>query len=222
MQNPQLSFKILRWALTAALILFVLKQGPDASSVSTIEFAPEEQTTINFSKNTGINNELLKKLNNKMSKYKGIINKNIITVIDFTLPSTEKRLWTIDLKTGKVILNSLVAHGKNSGENIAEKFSNKPESHQSSLGFYLTENSYTGKHGYSMRLIGLEKNINDKAYDRAIVVHSADYVSEEFIEKHGRLGRSFGCPALPIDVNDTFINTVKDGSLLFIYHDSYH
>src|SRR5690606_16040422 len=181
----------------------------------------EEQTTINFSKNTGINNELLKKLNNKMSKYKGIINKNIITVIDFTLPSTEKRLWTIDLKTGKVILNSLVAHGKNSGENIAEKFSNKPESHQSSLGFYLTENAYTGKHGYSMRLIGLEKNINDKAYDRAIVVHSADYVSEEFIEKHGRLGRSFGCPALPVDVNDTFINTVKDGSLLFIYHDSY-
>jgi hypothetical protein len=221
MQNPNYLFKLLKWALTVSLILFVLIQGPDASSVSTIEIATEDQTTISFSKNIGISNELLAKLNNKMSKFKGLINKNIITVIDFTLPGTEKRLWTIDLNTGKVILNSLVAHGKNSGENMAEKFSNKPESHQSSLGFYLTENAYSGKHGYSMRLIGLEKNINDKAYDRAIVVHSADYVSEDFIKQHGRLGRSFGCPALPVEVNDTFIDVVKDGSLLFIYHDSY-
>lgn len=221
MNNQRILQFLLRLVFTAGLILFVLKQGPDANSVYGIEITKANNSFSSLSGKHGINLELLKKLQLKLSKYKGIINKNIVTVIDFTLPSTEKRLWTIDLTTEKVLLNSLVAHGKNSGENMAEKFSNKPESHQSSLGFYLTENAYVGKHGYSLRLTGLEKNINDKAYDRAIVVHSADYVSEDFIKQHGRLGRSFGCPALPVEVNDTFINVVKDGSLLFIYHDSY-
>jgi hypothetical protein len=221
MIKQSISSILLKLIFTTSLILIALKQGPDANSISGIEIAKADNSISNLSGKLGIKSDLLKKLQLKMSKYQGLINKNIVTVIDFTLPSTEKRLWTIDLATEKILLNSLVAHGKNSGENTAEKFSNKPESHQSSLGFYLTENSYSGKHGYSMRLKGLEKNINDKAFDRAIVVHSADYVSEEFIKTHGRLGRSFGCPALPVEVNDIFINTVKDGSLLFIYHDSY-
>ena len=104
---------------------------------------------------------------------------------------------------------------------MPEHFSNKPQSHQSSLGFYLTCNLYYGKHGKSLRLQGLEKGINDKAMERAIVIHGADYVSESFINAYGRLGRSHGCPAIPIDIVDDFINTVKDGALLFIYHPSY-
>lgn len=145
----------------------------------------------------------------------------MVTLIDFSLPSTVKRLWTINLQTGELLLNTYVAHGRNSGDNEARQFSNVPESYQSSLGFYLTDQVYVGKHGNSMRLRGLEKNINDKAWDRAIVVHGADYATDGFIRKYGRLGRSFGCPAIPPEVTDEFIQTVKDGSLLFIYHPRY-
>jgi hypothetical protein len=145
----------------------------------------------------------------------------IITIIDFSLPSTARRLWTINMVTGEILFNTLVAHGKNTGQNIAEKFSNIPQSYQSSLGFYLTDQVYTGKHGHSLRLKGLEKNINDKAWERAIVIHGADYVSESFIKAHGRLGRSHGCPAIPPELTDDFIRTIKEGSLLFIYHPGY-
>jgi len=150
------------------------------------------------------------KLNSKISN-------QLLTVIDFSLPSTEKRLWIIDPEKGEVLLNSVVAHGKNSGELMAVKFSNKPESYQSSLGFYLTAETYQGKHGYSLRLDGLEKGFNDMARSRAIVVHGADYATEAFAKMTGRLGRSLGCPALPSDLSKEVIDLIKNGSLLFIY-----
>lgn len=153
-------------------------------------------------------------------KEKGKIQKDILTIIDFTLSSTEKRMWVIDMATHKVLYHTLVAHGRNTGEEFAKQFSNKEESYQSSLGFYATAETYIGKHGFSLRLDGLEKGINDKARDRAIVIHGADYVSEKFVKQTGRLGRSQGCPALPVELTKEIINVIKDNSCLFIYYPS--
>ncbi|MBN3583698.1 murein L,D-transpeptidase catalytic domain family protein [Algoriphagus aestuarii] len=141
----------------------------------------------------------------------------VITIIDFSLPSTEKRLWIIDPTNQLVLLNTVVSHGRNSGNLMASKFSNKPESYQSSLGFYKTAETYQGKHGYSLRLDGLEQGFNDQARNRAIVIHGADYAREEFAKTTGRLGRSLGCPALPTEISSKAIDFIKDGSLLFIY-----
>ncbi len=141
----------------------------------------------------------------------------ILTVIDFSLPSTEKRLWVIDPAKGLILYHSVVAHGRNSGKLLAKTFSNQPESFQSSLGFYKTSETYQGKHGYSLRLDGLEKGFNDQARNRAIVIHGADYAKEEFAKTTGRLGRSLGCPALPPELAAKVIDLIKDGSLLFIY-----
>lgn len=152
----------------------------------------------------------------KMSKE---LNSSILTIIDFSLPSTEKRLWVIQMNTLEVLLHSVVSHGRNSGELFATKFSNIPESYQSSLGFYQTAETYFGKHGYSLRLDGLEEGFNDQARDRAIVIHGADYANEEFAKQTGRLGRSLGCPALPKALSKRAIDYIKDGSLLFIYAD---
>ena len=145
------------------------------------------------------------------------LRKPVLSVIDFSLPSTEKRLWIIDLAEQKILLHTVVAHGRNSGILMAEKFSNRPESNQSSLGFYKTAETYRGKHGYSLRLDGLEKGINDQARNRAIVIHGADYAREEVARMSGRLGRSLGCPAVPTELSDEVIDLIKEGSLLFIY-----
>ncbi len=147
-------------------------------------------------------------------------NKDIITVIDFSLPSTEKRMAVIDLKNKKMLFHTIVSHGRNSGEKYANSFSNEHGSHQSSLGFYKTVNTYQGGNGYSLVLDGLEKGINDQAKPRAVVVHGADYCSQSIINSTGRLGRSYGCPALPRDLAKPIINTIKDGTMLFIYADN--
>lgn len=153
-------------------------------------------------------------------KEKGIIRKDILTLIDFSMSSNAKRLWVIDLATNTVLFQSLVAHGRNTGEEFASEFSNRNSSYQSSLGFYATGEIYQGKHGASLRLDGLEKGVNDNARKRAVVIHGADYVSDSFIQDHKRLGRSQGCPALPVELNGQIIQIIKDKSCLFIYHPS--
>lgn len=150
----------------------------------------------------------------------GKIQKNVLTLIDFSLSSNTKRLWIIDLTTKTILYNSLVAHGRNTGNEFADSFSNKSESYKSSLGFYATGEIYQGKHGLSLRLDGLERGLNDNARARAVVMHGADYVADSFIKNNSRLGRSLGCPAIPMNMTKEIINTIKDKSCLFIYHPS--
>jgi hypothetical protein len=151
-------------------------------------------------------------------KHKNVLSseKQILTIVDFSKSSSTKRLWIVDLSQKKLLFNTLVAHGQGSGEDLPTLFSNTTNSHQSSLGFYVTSNTYTGKHGLSLRLNGKDKNFNTNALSRAVVVHGADYVSNEFIKKHGRLGRSYGCPALPVELTPAIIETIKNGTCLFI------
>ncbi|HEY6142362.1 MAG TPA: murein L,D-transpeptidase catalytic domain family protein [Flavobacterium sp.] len=153
-------------------------------------------------------------------KEKGLVKKDILTLVDFSLSSNVKRLWVIDLSTNTILYNSLVAHGINTGEEFAYSFSNANSSFKSSLGFYATGEVYNGKHGMSLKLDGLEKGINDNARVRGVVMHAADYVSNTFIKFHKRLGRSQGCPAIPGEVLKDIVSTIKDKSCLFIYHPS--
>jgi hypothetical protein len=150
-----------------------------------------------------------------------VLNDSIISIIDFSLPSNKKRLFIIDVKNYKVLYNTLVAHGKNTGKEWATNFSNQNSSHMSSPGFYITRETYQGKHGLSLKLQGLESGINDKAYERGIVVHGASYVSDAIANSNGFIGRSHGCPAVPDPLSTPIINTIKGGSCLFIYHPSY-
>jgi len=153
-------------------------------------------------------------------KSKGKIARDIITVIDFSMSSNTKRLWVIDLTTNTILYNSLVAHGRNTGDEFAKSFSNSAESYKSSLGFYATGEIYNGKHGMSLKLDGLEKGVNDNARNRAVVMHGADYVAESFIKNNHRLGRSLGCPAIPPAMTKEIVNAIKGKSCLFIYHPS--
>jgi hypothetical protein len=141
-----------------------------------------------------------------------------LSVIDYSLPSTEKRLWVFDLETRELLFHELVAHGMNTGANRATRFSNADESKQTSLGLFVANETYVGRNGYSLRLDGLDAGINDNARRRAIVVHGADYVSADFARRQGRIGRSWGCPALPVAVHRQIIDTMKGGNLLFAYY----
>jgi hypothetical protein len=147
-------------------------------------------------------------------------NDHILSIADFSLPSTQKRLFVIDMDNYKLLFNTYVAHGRNSGKEYATQFSNSPESNMSSLGFYITKQPYSGEHGLSLRLEGEEKGINDNAESRAIVIHCADYVSEKTIKVLGYIGRSLGCPALPKKYTKPIIETIKDGSCFFVYSPS--
>ncbi len=151
-------------------------------------------------------------------KANGLLKKDILTIVDFSLSSTAKRLWVIDMQTNKIILQSVVAHGRKSGDEFAKVFSNTNESNMSSLGFYKTGETYSGKHGFSLRLDGLEKGFNDLARQRAIVIHGADYASEAFAKQQGRLGRSLGCPAIPQNIKTQLIELIKEETCLFIYY----
>ena len=149
---------------------------------------------------------------------KGEVRKDdIITIIDFSQPSNKKRLYVLDLNNKQVLFNTLVAHGRNSGGLWAKSFSNEASSLKSSPGFYVTEDTYMGHNGYSLRLNGLEKNINDNALSRSIVMHGAPYVDQSAINSLGFLGRSWGCPAVPESQHKAIINTIKGGTCLFIY-----
>ena len=144
-------------------------------------------------------------------------NQQFLTIADFSKPSSEKRLFIINMEKMELVFHSLVAHGRNSGKQMAEKFSNKMESYQSSIGFFITGNIYKGKHGMSLQLEGIEAGINDKAKQRAIVVHGADYVNEALIKKQGYIGRSLGCPAVPKNQVKDIIQTIKGSSLFYIH-----
>jgi hypothetical protein len=141
-----------------------------------------------------------------------------LTVIDYSRPSSQERLWVFDLKTHELLYEELVAHGQGTGANLAKSFSNDNESHQTSLGLFVTGTAYVGKNGYSLRLDGLDKGYNDRARERAIVMHGAPYVSEAFVKANGRLGRSWGCPAVSDAVARELIDRVKGGSLVFAYY----
>lgn len=143
--------------------------------------------------------------------------KAILAIVDLSQPSVNKRLYVIDLLKRKLLFRTYVAHGRNSGDLFAQKFSNEVSSLQSSLGFYQTLGTYQGKHGLSLKLKGLENGFNTNALDRAVVMHGADYVSEDFIRKIGRLGRSFGCPAVPYGIHKDIIETLKNGACLFVF-----
>ena len=143
--------------------------------------------------------------------------RNVLTIIDFSSSSSEKRFYVIDFDKNRVLYDTYVAHGKNSGNNYATEFSNSIDSNMSSLGFYLTGYTYEGSNGYSLKLYGLERDINDNAEARSIVIHGADYASPEFLRSNGHLGRSLGCPALPLEEYAKIIDELKGGSVVFIY-----
>jgi hypothetical protein len=141
-----------------------------------------------------------------------------LTVIDYSKPSSEKRMWVFDLKSRELVYEELVAHGQGSGANLATQFSNEAETHRTSLGLFKTDTTYTGKNGYSLRLDGLDEGINDRARERAIDMHGAPYVSAQFVKTTGRLGRSWGCPAVSAAVAKNLIDRVKGGGLVFAYY----
>ncbi|MDI9308653.1 MAG: murein L,D-transpeptidase catalytic domain family protein [Limnohabitans sp.] len=151
-------------------------------------------------------------------KQKGLVQKDLLTIVDFSLSSTKKRMWVIDLVSNKILFNNVVSHGMNSGGEYASRFSNSLSSNKSSLGFYATGETYMGKHGLSLKLDGLERGINSNARARSVVIHGAEYASPKVLRKQHFLGRSQGCPAVPQSIKKAIINTIKGRSCLFIYH----
>lgn len=206
----------------------VLKAKLSSNNLATNTAVSAEAKALNLYNSLEVNNLTLPRLESFTKalqgfyalQTKGKIKKNILTLIDFSLSSNVKRLWIIDLNSKKILFNSLVAHGRNTGNEFADSFSNNAESYKSSLGFYATGEVYQGKHGLSLRLDGLENGVNDNARARAVVMHGADYVAESFIKNNSRLGRSLGCPAIPMNMTKEIINLIKDKSCLYIYHPS--
>lgn len=217
-------------------LLFILIHIPFGFAKSHTEAKVEKIASV---KNTGINNVSNTVLYDSMKLYnlglseeafdyamKGfnylrsigkLNNDNILSIVDFSLPSSKKRLFVIDVENFKVLFNTYVAHGRNSGKEYANQFSNLPESFKSSLGFYITKGTYNGEHGFSLQLEGEEKGINDNALSRSIVVHCADYVNERLAKTQGYIGRSLGCPALPKQYSTPIIQTIKNGSCFFMF-----
>ena len=154
----------------------------------------------------------------KLLRNESLTNDSVLSICDFSQSSRKKRLYVIDLANKKLLVNTYVAHGKRSGKEYAWSFSNKPESYKSSLGFYITRNTYEGANGLSLNIEGLEEGINDKAFERRIVIHSSGYVGRPYLKANKFSGRSLGCPAVPINELDQVIENIKDGSCLFIYH----
>lgn len=152
------------------------------------------------------------------ARSRGLVEASTLTLIDYSRPSTDRRLWVIDAASGRVRFHEFVAHGRGSGDDRASRFSNNEGSFQSSLGLFRTAETYRGAHGYSLRLDGLEPGVNDRARERAIVMHGADYVTGPFIARHGRLGRSQGCPAIDPAIHRELIDTISGGTAVFAYY----
>ena len=149
----------------------------------------------------------------------GAVQRPVLGVIDYSLPSTRRRLWLVDPESGRALRSELVAHGRGSGGLRATRFSNTPGSFRSSLGLFVTGETYEGRHGRSLRLYGLEPGVNDAAYERAIVIHGAWYATADHAARFGRLGRSRGCPTLAPDVTPEVLDALADGAALFVYGD---
>lgn len=148
---------------------------------------------------------------------RGAVKKPVLTVIDYSLPSNKQRMWVFDVRNERLLYNTYVAHGKNSGNNLAKHFSNRESSKESSLGTYITKNTYIGHKGYSLNIQGLDRGFNDNAFNRRVVIHGAWYVEPSFIKKAGRAGLSWGCPAVAATLAKPLINTIKNGSVIFAY-----
>jgi hypothetical protein len=186
--------------------------------------ADDEYNLINFGKEAPLSREVFRKA------YLGYLNlkdadklntsEALLSICDFSLSANVKRLWVIDLESHKVLFHTLVAHGQGTGDEFAVNFSNRDNSHQSSLGFYVTQETYSGDNGYSLKLNGMDRGYNDRAYDRAIVIHGAEYVCDSYIRSNQRLGRSWGCPAVPVAQAGPIINAIKNGTCLYIYYPS--
>lgn len=209
----------------SALSLFTLQartNEPDVQPVKVVNTVSDVYKSIDFTGVDKLNYEVFAKAytgyQNLKTANKLNAAKNILTVSDYSLSANKKRMWIIDLDSRRVLINTYVAHGQGTGEEYAKHFSNREGSHQSSMGFYVTGDTYTGNHGNSLHLHGMDEGYNSAAYERAIVVHGAGYVSSDFIAGTGRLGRSWGCPAVSNELSDTVINTIKDGTCMFIYY----
>jgi hypothetical protein len=178
------------------------------------------ETTLIHSQAKNLNPQVLKASLTAYSKARaqGLDNKQLLTVIDYSQPSNQPRLWVIDIKNNKVLMNTWVAHGKNSGGLNATSFSNDPHSLKSSLGVFLTASSYSGSHGYSMRIRGLEKGINDNVYQRDVVFHGAWYAGADVAKSRGMLGRSWGCMAVGESTIKPLVDTIKDNTLVVAYY----
>jgi len=211
---------ILRHGLLAMtfILLCSFAKGPSASDSSPIPLAFMDIIS------EGLSDRALNEAVDGFAQMKTQedIDKDVLIVIDFTKSSNLERFYILDMKDTSLTHTSLVAHGRNTGNEFATSFSNTSGSYQSSLGFYRTAETYEGKHGLSLRLDGLEHGINHNARDRAIVIHQADYVSIDFASQHGRIGRSLGCPALPLEDYAAVIETIKEGCLLYIYGANEH
>ncbi|MBY0497843.1 MAG: murein L,D-transpeptidase catalytic domain family protein [Cyanobacteria bacterium] len=209
-----LRFPIIGAAVLAATLL--VPHAADASASATLTLADFDTTAIG-----GIETDVLEMALGAAScavSSGNVKNPGTLTVIDYSKPSSQPRLWVFDLKSKELLYEELVAHGQGSGANMAMQFSNLDESHQTSLGLFVTQDTYVGKNGYSLRLDGLDRGINDRARDRAIVMHGAPYVSPSFVKANGRLGRSWGCPAVSDAVAKKMIDRVKGGGLVFAYY----
>lgn len=197
-------------------------EAAENTKTNTISAAAEIYESIDFGSSNTLRAEVFETaylgFSNLKKAGKIDADSHLLSIGDFSLSSTQKRLWIIDLNERKVLFNSWVAHGKNTGEEFAKSFSNRESSYQSSLGFYITESTYTGGNGYSLKLLGMDNGFNDNAFQRAIVMHGADYVSEKFIRSQNRIGRSWGCPAVPRELAVPIINTIKGKNCLFIYY----
>lgn len=212
-------------AKSPVLESFNIYDIPSLRKLGTLEFSGQSIEDIKRMMHqeapnlrTAVINKVIKTL--KCSRGYETENNNILTVIDYSLPSSEKRLWVFDLHNNRLLFNTYVSHGIKSGTRLSTFFSNKYNSKTSSIGAYTTEQSYYGRDGISLRLDGLDRGFNDNAANRAVVIHGGWYVNESFIKKYGRAGRSWGCPALPLDVAGPIINTIKNKSLLVIYYPS--
>jgi hypothetical protein len=187
----------------------------------SIPTVPQGQFSSLLKQAPTINPQALQMALNALGRLKAAgqsVRSDVLMVIDYSKPSTEQRLWVFDLNRSGLLFQELVAHGRNSGDDRAVRFSNEPGSLMSSLGLFLTADTYIGKHGLSLRLQGLQKGVNDNSLERAIVIHAADYVSESVAQKAGRIGRSWGCPAVRPAISRKLIETVQGGVLMLAYY----